>query len=71
MGDKTIRTIDMICLNFSPFLPSPKQCCSLCRAVHLVLKEFLHPNIVWRGEGRAISGIHVVREVHIMLHLNN
>ena len=35
-----------------------------------VLKLFLHPNIVWRGEGRASRGTQVVREVHIMLHLN-
>ena len=25
---------------------------------------FVHPNIVWRGEGRAIRGIQVVGEVH-------
>ena len=38
--------------------------------LHPVLKVFLHPNIVWRGEGRAIRGIQAIREVHIMLHLN-
>ena len=50
---------------------APKQCCSLCSPCTLnpVLKVYLHPKIVWRGEGRAIRGIHVVRVVHIMLHL--
>ena len=72
MEDKILRTINTICLNFPPFNLSPKQCCSLCTPVHFtpVLKVFLHPNIVWRGKGRASRGIQVVREVYIMLHLN-
>ena len=37
MEDKTLKTINMIYLNFSPFLEPPKQCCSLCRAVHFTL----------------------------------
>ena len=37
MGDKTLRTLDMICLYFSPFPPPPKQCCSLCGPVHFTL----------------------------------
>ena len=72
MEAKILRTINTICLNFSPFPPRPQAMlsflhpCTLCP----VLKVFVHPNIVWRGEGRAIRGIQVVREVHIMLHLN-
>ena len=31
---------------------------------------FVRPNIVWRGERRAIRGIQAVREVHMMLHLH-
>ena len=51
-----------------PF-PSPQamlQFVQLC-TLEPVLNVFRHPNIVWRGEGRDILGIHVVREVHITL----
>ena len=69
MGDKTLETIDTICLNFSPFPPHPQ-----------VMLPFMQPSTLWPvlsqhqlfgggGEGRAILGIHVVREGHIMLHL--
>ena len=40
MEDEILRTIDTICLNFSPFPPlplSPKQCCSLCTPVDFPL----------------------------------
>ena len=35
---------------------------------YMFCEAFFHPNIVWRGEERAIIGIDVFREVHIMLY---
>ena len=65
MEAKILRTINMICLNFSPFPPHPQfvHPCTL----YPVLKVFVYPNNIWRGEGRAIRGIQVVREVHIII----
>ena len=63
-----------ICLNFPPFFvpfspssPSNVVVFAPC-ALYPVLN--VYPNIVWRGEGRAIRGIQTVTEVHMMLHLH-
>ena len=68
MVDKFLRTINTI-FPLSPSSPSSVVVVHP-RTLYPVLKVFVHPNIVWRGEGRAIRGSQAVREVHIMLHLN-
>ena len=68
MEDKTLKTINMICLNFSPFLPPPSNVV-VCAGLY-TLPCPKRVSLFGGGKGRAIHGIHVVREVHIMLHLN-
>ena len=59
-----------ICLNLLlPPPPPPSNVVLLC-TLYPVLKVFVRPNIVWRGERRAIGCIQAVREVHMMLHLH-
>ena len=72
MEVKILWTIHTICLNFYPFPARPQAALSFVHPCTLypVLKVFVHPNTVWRGEGRAIRDIQAVREVHILLHLN-
>ena len=72
MEEKILRTINTICPNFSPFPPIPQAMLWFVHPCKLypVLKVFVYPNTVWRGDGRASRGIQVVREVYIMLNLN-
>ena len=65
MDAKILRTINTICLNFSPF-PLAPQFVHPC-TLYAALKVFVYPNNIWRGEGRAIRGILVVREVHMII----
>ena len=71
MEDKILRTINTLCLNFSPFPPTSVVVCaplytlpcpkSVCSSQHC---------LEGGGEGQYCCGIQVVREVNIMLHLN-
>ena len=71
MEDKILRTINKICLNFSTFPPGPPSNVVVFAPLYsLPCPKSVHPNTVWSGEGRASRGIQVVREMHIMLHLN-
>ena len=58
MEVKILRTLNTICLNFSPFPPSSPSNVVVCVPCSLypVLKVFVYPNIVWNGEGRGGEG---------------
>ena len=71
-GQNFVGQLTRSALTFSSFPLAPKQSCTFVHPCTLypVLKVFVRPNIVWRGERRAIRGIQAVREVHMMLHLH-
>lgn len=60
MEVKILRTINTICLIFSPFPPCPPAMLQFMHPCTLypILKVFVYPSIGWRGEGRAIRFIH-------------
>ena len=69
MGEKTLRTINTICLNFFPLLPRPQ---AMLQFVQLALYTLACPESVsssqhcLEGVGRAILGIHVFSE-HLII----